>query len=118
MVKVIVIGAGVAGTHKFNRLFSLLRKLHSATFKSVSNLVIGLAAARELHSKGVEVTILEGRDRIGGRVATVREGFGCPLDLGASWLHFVNGNNYIKSNVMVLESGETNGSQYFFSIQC
>lgn len=45
----------------------------------------GLAAARELRRLGVEVTLLEARDRIGGRVHTV------PLDdvvadAGAAWL--------------------------------
>jgi len=35
----------------------------------------GLAAARELASHGVRVTIVEARDRVGGRVWTLREGF-------------------------------------------
>jgi len=34
---------------------------------------------------GVEVTVLEARDRVGGRVHTLRDaGFACPVDLGAS----------------------------------
>jgi polyamine oxidase len=47
--------------------------------------VSGLAAARELHSSGFQVTVLEGRDRLGGRVWTHR-GLGIPVDLGASWI--------------------------------
>lgn len=35
----------------------------------------GLAAARELASRGVRVTIFDARDRVGGRVWTIREGF-------------------------------------------
>jgi monoamine oxidase len=35
----------------------------------------GLAAARDLADKGAEVTVIEARDRIGGRVWTVRDGF-------------------------------------------
>ncbi len=53
--------------------------------------VAGLAAARDLHRAGAEVVVLEARDRIGGRTTTlVREGFA--LDLGASWIHGVDGN--------------------------
>lgn len=35
----------------------------------------GLSAAWELQQLGYEVTVLEGRDRVGGRVWTVRDGF-------------------------------------------
>jgi monoamine oxidase len=51
----------------------------------------GLAAARQLHDDGYEVVILEGRDRIGGRVYTNRN-LGAPVDLGASWVHGADGN--------------------------
>ncbi len=48
----------------------------------------GLTAADRLARAGVEVVVLEGRDRIGGRVATVRaDSFGVPVELGASWVH-------------------------------
>jgi monoamine oxidase len=36
----------------------------------------GLAAARELERRGCGVTVVEARDRVGGRVWTLREGFG------------------------------------------
>ena len=35
----------------------------------------GLAAARDLLTRGAEVTVVEARDRVGGRVWTVRDGF-------------------------------------------
>ena len=55
--------------------------------------VAGLAAANELRGNGFEdVVILEARDRIGGRIWTDTIGGNVPIDLGASWIHGVDGN--------------------------
>lgn len=51
----------------------------------------GLAAAGRLQDAGAEVTIYEARDRIGGRVWTDWS-WGLPLDMGASWIHGLDGN--------------------------
>ncbi len=57
--------------------------------------IAGLAAARALQSVGfTNITVLEGRNRIGGRIWTDRS-LGFPLDLGASWIHGPKGGNPI-----------------------
>lgn len=53
--------------------------------------VSGLTVARVLTDAGVQVTVLEARDRIGGRVTTEEVG-GATVDLGAAWLHGVRAN--------------------------
>lgn len=50
--------------------------------------VAGLAAARLLSTKGMNVTILEARDRIGGRVYTRRDPWlPTPVEMGAEFIH-------------------------------
>jgi len=49
--------------------------------------VAGLTAARLLQEQGLTVIVLEARDRVGGRVHTMRDGR--VTDLGASWIHGV-----------------------------
>jgi len=58
MSKIIVIGAGIAG----------------------------LAAANLLQRQGVDVTVLEARERIGGRIH-VDYSWGMPVAKGAAWIH-------------------------------
>ncbi|MDB5082198.1 MAG: monoamine oxidase [Chloroflexi bacterium] len=53
--------------------------------------IAGLAAARYLQDRDFEVIILEGRGRTGGRIWTDNS-LGVPLDLGAAWIHGVDGN--------------------------
>ena len=52
----------------------------------------GLAAARQLQQQGHRVTVIEGRDRLGGRTWTSRAWPDLPLDLGAGWIHGTSGN--------------------------
>ena len=51
----------------------------------------GLGAAAALHDAGRNVTLIEARDRLGGRVFTSDLGDG-KIDLGASWIHGIDDN--------------------------
>jgi len=61
--------------------------------KSLDVLVVGagaagLAAARALHERGLTVRVLEARERMGGRILTLRDPASpAPLELGAEFVH-------------------------------
>lgn len=69
--------------------------------------IAGLAAARELTDAGYSVSVLEGSERIGGRIATDHR-FGVPVELGAGWIHGDRGNPLIelaeRANVRLVET--------------
>jgi monoamine oxidase len=68
--------------------FSASKPLHIVV---VGAGISGIAAARKLQDNGFKVTVLEARDRIGGRIFTDRS-LGTPIDLGAAWIHGSQGN--------------------------
>lgn len=65
----------------------------------------GLAAARHLEAAGVEVTVLEARARVGGRVHTLRDGFagGQHAELGADLIEEEQGEVLALARELKLE---------------
>ncbi len=61
----------------------------------------GLAAARALGTEGVEVLVLEARNRVGGRTEGLQLEDGTPLELGGQWL----GEGHSRMNELVAELG-------------
>jgi polyamine oxidase len=53
--------------------------------------IAGLTVANALTHAGVECVVLEGRDRVGGRLHTI-EVAGHRVDMGGSWIHMPVGN--------------------------
>src|SRR5215217_2339501 len=51
--------------------------------------IAGLSAAVELARNGVHSILIEARDRLGGRIHTVRHGQ-LPIELGAEFIHGAN----------------------------
>lgn len=49
--------------------------------------IAGLAAARKLYDAGETVTLLEARERIGGRIHTDRAFASIPVEFGAEFIH-------------------------------
>lgn len=77
--------------------FGVYKRLESAPVKKTGRIIVigagiaGLAAARQLASFGMEVVVLEARDRVGGRIATFRKGQ-FVADLGAMVVTGLGGN--------------------------
>ncbi len=69
----------------------------------------GLTAARELSSQGLDVVVLEGRDRIGGRT-WVDERLGASLEMGGTWVHWLQPHVWAeieRYGQQIIESGNS-----------
>ena len=64
-----------------------LEVLDSADVLILGAGIAGLAAARALSERGVRVTVLEARDRVGGRVLSRTAAGGDTVELGAEFVH-------------------------------
>ena len=54
----------------------------------------GVTAARELTRSGLSVMVVEGRDRVGGRVWSIRDFCGEPIEAGAEFIHGVGAQTW------------------------
>jgi monoamine oxidase len=68
----------------------------------------GLAAARALAQRGVDVAVLEARDRVGGRTEGLTLDDGTTLELGGQWL----GEGHARMSELVAELGLTTFRTY------
>jgi monoamine oxidase len=70
---------------------ALLEEREPRTAVVVGAGMAGASAARVFADAGVQVTVLEARERIGGRLHDDAR-WGQPIELGAAWIHGVRGN--------------------------
>ena len=75
--------------------------------------VAGLAAARELRRRGLAVVVLEARDRIGGRILTLRDPrLPLPVELGAEFVHGAAPSTYRALAEAGLTTSDLAGEQW------
>lgn len=82
--------------------------------------ISGLEAGHELNSRGIDVLVLEGRDRVGGRIVSYNIN-NTALDLGGSWIHGLNKKKIgfenpiykiaLANNIKIIQ---TDGSEDFY----
>lgn len=59
--------------------------------------ISAVTCAAALAASSMDVTVLEARDRVGGRLNTVEPtGWGMPIDRGASWVHDVDASDLVE----------------------
>src|SRR6478609_9318871 len=78
--------------------------------------ISGLAAARELSAAGAETTVIEARDRIGGRIHTIYdERVAAPIELGAEFVHGDPPEILEFAKLAGLEVVETEGDSWYLN---
>ena len=83
-----VTGAYLSGKYAAKRL---LDRVDARTAIVIGAGMAGASAAHDLQQAGVDVTVVEARDRIGGRIHS-DSAWGPPVELGAAWIHAQRGN--------------------------
>ncbi len=76
--------------------------------------VAGLAAAVELGRRGLDVCLLEARDRVGGRIFTRRDPhLAAPIELGAEFVHGRPTENFVRLAAREGPLIDTAGTRWF-----
>ena len=92
-LRVLVIGAGAAGLSVASCLQGAKRRSGAAGF-SVAAFLPGKRATQDgTELENIEITVLEARARLGGRICTERFADSSAVDLGAAWLHGTSRSN-------------------------
>lgn len=78
-----------------------LKGLETASVIVIGGGISGVSAACALKNAHFKVTLLESQNRLGGRIHTDYS-FGCPVDMGASWLHGVCNENALTPLIRTL----------------
>ena len=81
-------GAFLSGKYAAKRL---LDRVDARSAIVIGAGMAGASAAHDLQRAGVDVTVVEARDRIGGRIHS-DTAWGPPIELGAAWIHAQRGN--------------------------
>ena len=79
-----------------NAFASLKQDLEGKKITVIGAGISGLTAANVLKNRGGEVTILEAKNHVGGRIQTDWN-LGAPFELGAGWIHGPSAENPVRS---------------------
>ena len=77
----------------------------------------GLTLARNLTEQGIDFLLLEGRDRIGGRIHSIETQDGAVVEMGATWFfsHFNNLSNLLEKIKVDLTDQDSRGHTMYES---
>ena len=79
-----------------NAFASLKQDLEGKKITVIGAGISGLTAANVLKNRGGEVTVLEAKNHVGGRIQTDWN-LGAPFELGAGWIHGPSAENPVRS---------------------
>ena len=79
-----------------NAFASLKQDLAGKKITVIGAGISGLTAANVLRNRGGEVTVLEAKNHVGGRIQTDWN-LGAPFELGAGWIHGPSAENPVRS---------------------